>query len=520
LIAIGDVYIDAGGVRIGFEICEEAWVANRPGANLARKGIDIILNPSASHFAFGKRDVRERFVSEGSRAFNVAYLYSNLMGNESGNIVFDGGAMIASEGKIIAKGPRFSWLSHCLTTAVIDVDINRMNKTRSGSFQPILGEKDTNCVDFFFKWPEVATAKTIKSSSAVWESSLELKAEEFSRAVSLGLFDFLRKSHLNGFTVSLSGGVDSATVALLATFAIRLAVQELGMAGIKEHLGYIPGIHSCHNEEEVIKLLIQTAYQGTENSSKATREAAAGLAKQLGVTHYEWDVDRLVEEYKCLVSNATGTQWDWQQHDVALQNVQARSRSPGIWMLANLKNHLLLATSNRSEAAVGYATMDGDTSGGLSPISGIDKAYLRQWLVWAQNTGPQGLGATSSLDKINKIPPTAELRPKASHQTDEEDLMPYEILNVIERAAIHDKKSPFEVFETLVANHTEYTSDQHRKWIKKFYTLWCRNQWKRERYAPGFHLDDLSLDPKSWCRFPLLSGNFTAELQELDTKKV
>ena len=81
-----------------------------------------------------------------------------------------------------------------------------------------------------------------------------------------------------------------------------------------------------------------------------------------------------------MVSGAIGRPLTWEQDDIALQNIQARVRSPGVWLLANLRGALLLSTSNRSEAAVGYATMDGDTSGGLSPIAGIDKAYLRRWL--------------------------------------------------------------------------------------------------------------------------------------------
>src|SRR5688572_11382896 len=90
----GDVFFDVGGVRIGFEICEDAWVANRPGATLALKAVDLILNPSASHFAFGKIEIRKRFVLEGSRGFGAAYVYANLLGNEAGRAIYDGGALI------------------------------------------------------------------------------------------------------------------------------------------------------------------------------------------------------------------------------------------------------------------------------------------------------------------------------------------------------------------------------------------------------------------------------------------
>lgn len=519
-VPIGDVYIDASGVRVGFEICEEAWVANRPGANLARKGVDIILNPSASHFAFGKRQVRERFVSEGSRAFNVAYVYSNLLGNESGRIIFDGGALIASEGHLIARGDRFSWRDSQLTSAMIDIDLNRMNKTRSGSFQPLLGEEDNACVEVLFRWPDESPIQNKPLKLPTWEDSPDGKPEEFSRAVALGLFDFLRKARLHGFTISLSGGIDSAVVTILSSLAIRFAVNEIGMTGIKERLGYIPAVHKCHNAQDLIAVLVSTAYQSTANSSETTRQAAEDIAKAVGTKHFHWSVETVLQEYRKMIGDAAGVNWDWKVHDVTLQNVQARTRSPSIWMLANLENHVLLATSNRSEAAVGYATMDGDTSGGLAPISGIDKAYLRKWTKWMEIKGPEGIGPIPALAAVNKIPPTAELRPPEFAQTDEKDLMPYDVLDTIERAAIRDKRSPLEVFDTVRAIFPDHPAESHRIWVKRFFTLWCRNQWKRERYAPGFHLDDESLDPKTWCRFPILSGGFVEELAALDARRI
>ena len=113
-----------------------------------------------------------------------------------------------------------------------------------------------------------------------------------------------------------------------------------------------------------------------------------------------------------------------------------------MWLLANLKGALLLSTSNRSEAAVGYATMDGDTSGGLSPIAGIDKAFLRGWLRWMEQHGPEGIGATESLAAVNRQVPTAELRPHSAGQTDEDDLMPYEVLvKLMEQAGASSREA-------------------------------------------------------------------------------
>jgi NAD+ synthase (glutamine-hydrolysing) len=519
-ITIGDVFVNCGGVKIGFEICEEAWVANRPGATLARLGVDIVMNPSASHFAFGKRQIRERFVAEGSRAFNVAYLYSNLLGNESGRIIFDGGAIIATQGQLVGCGPRFSYKDFVTTEAIIDIDLNRMNRARTGSFQPLIGESVDHCVGVDFAWPALVGAASPEATwGEAWEESKELKAEEFTRAVALGLFDFLRKSRLNGFTISVSGGVDSAATAAIAAMSLKFAAIELGLDGVQKRLAYIPQLKSAKNIQEISKILIAGAYQATVNSSAETEKAAQTLAEGLGVSYWRWSVDRVLDGYKEIIGDATGTKWDWSQHDIALQNIQARARGPAIWMLANLKNHLLLATSNRSEAAVGYATMDGDTCGGLSPLAGVDKAYLLRWMVWLEKTGPSGLGNMPFLHLVNEIPPTAELRPADRHQTDENDLMPYEVLDVIERAAIRDKKSPEEVLATVSAQFPKSPSDDRKTWVTRFFSLWCRNQWKRERYAPGFHLDDESLDPKTWCRFPILSGNFTDELLNLGQKQ-
>src|SRR5262249_57142729 len=115
------------------------------------------------------------------------------------------------------------------------------------------------------------------------------------------------------------------------------------------------------------------------------------------------------QDYTDMVSHAVGRPLTWEVDDLALQNIQARARSPGIWMLTNLRGALLASTSNRSEAAVGYATMDGDTSGGISPIAGIAKAFLRRWLVWLEKIGPQAIGPIPALAAVKVPAPTAEL---------------------------------------------------------------------------------------------------------------
>ncbi|HEV3344576.1 MAG TPA: NAD(+) synthase [Pirellulales bacterium] len=515
---VGDIHYNCGGLKIGFEICEDAWVANRPGSELALRGVDVIFNPSASHFAFGKAEVRHRFVLEGSRAFGVSYIYANLLGNEAGRAIYDGGALVASGGKLVAAGPRFSFADFQLTSALIDVDATRMAQSRTGSFAPTL-EAEADCVRADFTFPQLVP-EAEAPGIADWEKSAYVKEEEFARAISLGLFDYLRKSRSRGFVVSLSGGVDSATVACLATMGIEMGLRELGLEGFLGKLPYLPRSSETPAPAERasaawVRSLLTCVYQATRNSSQTTRDAARGVARALGAEFIEWDVDDLVRQYTAIVSRAIGRELDWQHDDLALQNIQARTRAPSVWLLANLRGALLLSTSNRSEAAVGYATMDGDTSGGLSPIAGIDKAFLLRWLSWLEQRGPAGWRAIPELAAVNCQAPTAELRPLDRCQTDEQDLMPYPLLDEIERAAIRDKYTPLEVYLRVRTRFTQYTSEQLALWVERFFRLWCRNQWKRERYAPSFHVDDENLDPKTWCRFPILSGGYERELAEL-----
>ncbi len=510
---LGDIHFNVGGIKIGFEICEDAWVANRPGRKLYSYGIDVLLNPSASHFAFNKLEVRKRFVLEGSRAFGTAYIYANLLGNEAGRAIYDGGTLIASSGNLLAVGERLSFHDYLVTSAVVDIAESRMAQSQSSTMFNVPQMQD-NCINVAFQFPDISPAPNTDTDE-LWELSSRKQEEEFSRALSLGLFDYMRKSRSKGFSVSLSGGADSSAIVSCAWLMIKLGVESIGLAGFKAKLAYWPQLQACQTTEEMANVLLLTAYQATRNSGEVTLAAARELARAVNAQFYELQVDEVVENYKQMVAKALGRSLSWATDDIALQNIQARVRSPSIWMLTNISGGLLLSTSNRSEAAVGYATMDGDTSGGLSPIAGIDKAFLRQWLRWMEKGGPDGKYPLPILGLVNDQSPTAELRPPESKQTDEDDLMPYDLLDAIEEAAIRDKKMPIECFVLMRMKYPQYAPAQLKIWIAKFFQLWCRNQWKRERYAPSFHLDDKNLDPKTWCRFPILSGGFERELQQL-----
>jgi len=538
---VGDLVFDLGGVRIGFEICQDAWVDDRVGRRLAECEVDILLGPSASHFAFGKSAIRRRLVLDGSRDFHCGYVFANLLGNEAGRAIYDGDTLIAARGELLAAGERLSFADPQITLAVLDIEAIRQgrptventtvenpvakNAAVENAVQPPASMSPTSiAADFALA---AATFDTVDEKPTTdttvppaWTASPYDKEEEFTRAVALGLFDYLRKSRSQGFVVSISGGVDSAAVATLVATMVRLAWDELGSDRLLAKLAHIDNLHEAHLQEattssELTGRLLTCVYQSTRNSSLTTRDAARQVSRAIGAQFIELDVDELVQGYVARVSDAVGRELNWEQDDLALQNIQARARSPGVWLLANLRSALLLSTSNRSEAAVGYATMDGDTSGGLAPIAGIDKTFLRHWLRWMERSGPTGIGPLRELAAVNAQEPTAELRPPAAGQADEDDLMPYKVLDAIERVAIRDKRAPLAVLREIEPEFPELDRPTLGRWVERFFRLWCRNQWKRERYAPSFHLDDENLDPKTWCRFPILSGGFDRELSEL-----
>ncbi|WP_057940048.1 NAD(+) synthase [Algoriphagus resistens] len=467
-VPLGDMTFHHKGIHYGFEICEDAWREKlRPGHRLCARKVDLIFNPSASHFAMGKTRLRKELIEESSATFDCYYCYANLLGNEAGRMIFDGEIMLAKSGVLLSRNKLLSFK---------DYQVNSFYLTQ--------------------KAQDVAP--------------LNSKNEEFVQASALGLFDYMRKSGSNGFVLSLSGGADSSSIAILVAEMVKRGIDELGLELFckKAGIGSIP--ISEDPEKKLVEKLLTTAYQGTKNSSEDTFSSAESLAESIGATFYHWEIDEEVKSYTSKIEKAIGRKLTWEQDDITLQNIQARTRSPIIWMLANIKNALLLSTSNRSEGDVGYATMDGDTSGSISPIAAVDKYFILNWLSWAEkNLDRPGLA------KVNSLQPSAELRPLEKTQTDEKDLMPYAVILEIEKLAIRDRRSPMDIY-LILSEELELKPDILKGYIKKFFRLWSRNQWKRERLAPSFHLDEFNVDPKTWYRFPILSGGFAEELAQLE----
>lgn len=491
-IPMGALVFESRGFRFGVEICEDAWVEDTKRPCLHLKDVHLVFNTSASHFSMNKIEIRERIVKESSRRFGFAYAYANLVGCESGRAIYDGELLFAVDGKIVRRGRRL-----------------------------YLGEWETLCWDLPYQERVPSTAISLEIGESLdgddgvvcQQRDHASEDEEFAFAASLGLWDYMRKSRAHGFALSLSGGVDSASTAVLVRIMVERALLELKADRVREILSHVPDLPEQLTPDNLMNRLLVTAYQATRNSGDVTRRAASELARGLGARHLELDVDAMVMQYREMIGEALGRSLTWERDDLALQNIQARVRGPGIWMIANIENRLLLTTSNRSEVAVGYATMDGDTCGGLAPIAGVQKSFLRAWLTRVEQGEVAGVTALPVLHAVNQQEPTAELRPPGRDQRDEDDLMPFEVLDELERLTTGERLGPVEAFQRMCLHHQP---ERAYRWTRKFFRLFAISQWKRERYAPAFHLDDRSLDPKTWARFPILSGGFQAELLDLD----
>lgn len=500
-VPLGDTtfttHFNGTDITFGFEICEDAWVADRPGIALSKAAVDIILNPSASHFAFGKSKIRELFVVDGSRTFNCGYIYANLLGNEAGRIVYDGECLIANAGKIIVKGKRFGYAPYRITSAVVDLSLNRFNRLRSVSFHS--HTRPLTQVGGLKPAPKPVTPPAAPKPG-FWDHEYpgNEKLQEFLGAQTLALFDYVRKTRTSGFVISKSGGSDSALCALLVHEMVRLG--HTGDANDREAFDKVfPLPEGAAPATSRTRAILTLIYQGAANSSAETLRAAEAIANDVGAAFHNFGVTPVVDLYEDFLRRYLGRTLNWTTDDVPRQNLQARVRAPLPWLIANVENKLLVTTSNRSEAAVGYCTMDGDTAGSIGPIEGIDKPFVLEALdaMASRYTG---------IALVRAKPPTAELKPADANQTDEVDLMPYPVLDAIEQASVLEGKAPREIVASGVGTKTQ---------VSKFFTLFARNQWKRERYAPSFMLDSRNLDPRSFTRFPILNGGFCKEIADL-----
>jgi len=390
---IGPVTVD--GVRLGITICEDIWTDDylprplydvRPPQELARQGIDLLVNISASPFHLGKPAVRERMMAELARELRVPIAYCNAVGGND-QLVFDGNSLvIGANGAVLSALPAFEESLHV-------VDLNQEPRTKN---------------------QEAAS-----------------DAEQLYRAMVLGLRDYARKCGFKSCVLGLSGGIDSALVAVIAAEAL----------GPQNVLGVsLP----------------------SEFSSAGSRDDARDLARNLGIRHETVPIQAAFESVKAQLAPV----FAGRPEDITEENMQSRIRGLILMSLSNKFGHLLLTTGNKSEMAVGYCTIYGDMCGGLAVISDLPKTRVYEVARWINRD--REIIPRSSIEK----PPSAELKPG---QKDQDTLPEYDVLDGILELFVEQGKSAEEIaaagFDGEVVRWVLHRVDT--------------NEWKRHQAAPG-----------------------------------
>jgi NAD+ synthase/NAD+ synthase (glutamine-hydrolysing) len=386
--------------QLGITICEDCWndknfwsqtlYRRDPVAELVEKGTTVILNISASPYTLDKRALRFEMLEAIARRYRMPVVYVNQVGGDD-SLVFDGSSVaITADGKIGA-------LAHSFQEDLVLFDI----ESGSGDIRP--------------------------------QPTDELEAAY--HALVCGTRDYVRKCGFERVVLGLSGGVDSALVAAIASDA-------LGPANV--HGVAMPGPYS------------------SEGSLRDARQ----LAENLGIRFTTLPIAEIFAQFRGTLADTFAGRAD----DVTEENLQARIRGNLLMALANKFGSLVLSTGNKSEMAVGYCTLYGDMAGGLAAISDVPKTMVYE-LAALVNRGREVI-PTETLTK----PPSAELCP---NQTDQDCLPPYDVLDTILKAYIEELRSPLEI-----ADHYDFP----RHLVLSITRMVDRSEYKRKQAPPGLKL--------------------------------
>jgi NAD+ synthase (glutamine-hydrolysing) len=382
--------VEINGIPIGISICEDIWEPGPPAMSEALGGAQVIVNLSASPYRAGYGARRERMLVQRAVDYLAAIVFVNTVGGQD-ELVFDGHSLaIDQDGAILARAPQFE---ETLTLCTIDPRAiaaarlrdtrHRVNVRRQRRASPIAE-------------PAVFTLASISTDGSAdpdvvsgdLADTLSQDAEIYA-ALRTGLHDYVEKNGFDRVVIALSGGIDSALVALIA-------VDALG-------------------PERVTCVSMPSPY-----SSEGTKADARTIAENLGVDFREIGIDEAMSAYDDLLRDA----FEGRDPDVTEENVQARIRGNVVMALSNKFGWLVLATGNKSEMSVGYATLYGDMAGGFAVLKDVYKGQVYRLVRWRNEDAGRELVPASVLDR----PPSAELR---HEQRDDESLPPYDLLDQI-----------------------------------------------------------------------------------------
>ncbi|OGS35302.1 MAG: NAD+ synthase [Elusimicrobia bacterium RIFOXYB2_FULL_49_7] len=400
----------AGNIVFGVTICEDIWFKDGPAMRLARQGASLIININASPFCIGKLKTREKIVKEQAKTHNVSICYTNLVGGQD-ELVFDGQSFaVSAAGKQIAGADAFKE-----QLLVADIPLPKKGRSKNAIIAaPALPEGGK---------PRLAAAKT----------QLLTTEEEVYGALRTGLHDYVVKNGFKKVVIGLSGGIDSALVAVLAADAL--------------------------GRENVIGVFMPSRF-----SSEESRNDAEELAKLLGIRLLTIPIESAFKTYLSTLAPL----FEGKPEDITEENLQSRIRGNILMALSNKFNWIVLTTGNKSEMSTGYATLYGDMAGGFAVIKDVPKI-----LVYVLSRYRNSLSPAIPENTISKAP-TAELRP---NQKDTDSLPPYEILDQILKLYIEEHRSLDEIVSEgfqpeLIAkvirmvDHTEYKRRQAPPGIK------------------------------------------------------
>ncbi|TNC23129.1 NAD+ synthase [Amycolatopsis alkalitolerans] len=362
------------GLDIGMVICEDIWQDGGPVSALGKAGVDLVVSPNASPYERSKDDVRLPLAARRAAEAGAPLVYANLVGGQD-DLVFDGDSfVVGADGELRARAPQFT--EHLL---VVDLDLPAGGHGAEGSFGGLAVRRRTLSTSPVPEYEPVPApiSEPLSEEAEVWS------------ALVVGLRDYVHKNGFRSVTFGFSGGIDSAVSA-------ALAVDALG-------------------RDAVYGVSMPSAY-----SSKHSRSDAAELARRLGCHFRTEPIEDMVRVYVDRLKLA-GT-------GLAEENIQARVRGMLLMALSNLDGHLVLATGNKTELAVGYSTIYGDAVGGFAPIKDVFKTYVWELARW-RNAEAEKRGEMPPIpeNSISK-PPSAELRPG---QLDTDSLPDYPLLDDI-----------------------------------------------------------------------------------------
>lgn len=422
-----------GEFNFGVNICEDIWVNPGPGDLQAANGAGLVITINSSPYHIRKFRERTQMLRRFSKRNGVYYAYVNLVGGQD-ELVFDGSSLVLDPlGEVIVSSKMFSQ-----GLVVADIPIGQLEKksrTRKQSGKLKAAAKAFPNVEKI-KVPYEPRVKNRRYRNVIAEPPRSLE-EEIYYALVTGTRDYIRKNGFTDVVIGLSGGIDSALTAVIAHDIV---------GSNHLHLVFMP----------------------TEFTSEESRVGAFKLAENLGVKLIDYEIDELFKQYKMTLSD---TFRDLPE-DVTEENIQARIRGNILMALSNKFGWLVLTTGNKSEVAVGYCTLYGDTAGGFAIIKDLYKSMAFRLARWINRMSRKfGMGSLIPPFVISK-PPSAELR---RDQKDSDELPPYEELDKILKRYIEFGESPKEIA----------SQGFDLRLVKRIIRLVDANEYKRRQAAPG-----------------------------------